>query len=128
MVTERGSITARRAAAARAIETEKPKGERMLSDPYAAAFTDEEGRAFMENLDRLFPGVHLTHVSRAWAIDEHLKQEVVAGTRQVVVLGAGYDSSPHSMEELQRTGVRVFEVDEAITSGQKQAKVKEILG
>lgn len=128
MVTERGSITARGAAAARAIESEKPEGERMLYDPYAAVFTDEEGRAFMENLDRLFPGVHLTHVSRAWAIDEHVKREVMAGVRQVVVLGAGYDSVAYRMEELRREGVKVFEVDEPTTSGQKQAKVREILG
>lgn len=129
MVTETtGSITARGAAAARAIESQKPEGDRMLYDPYAALFTDAEGHRFMGWLDELMPGIHLTHVGRAWAIDEHVKQEVSGGARQVVVLGAGYDSTAYRMEELKEKDVRVFEVDEPTTSSQKQAKVKEILG
>lgn len=129
MVTEAtGSITARGAAAARAIESQKPEGERILYDPYAAVFTDEEGYRFIRWLDELMPGIHLTHVGRAWAIDEHVQQEVAGGARQVVVLGAGYDSTAYRMELLKEKGVRVFEVDEPITSSQKQAKVKKILG
>ncbi|MBI2877171.1 MAG: SAM-dependent methyltransferase [Candidatus Tectomicrobia bacterium] len=129
MVTEAtGSITARGAAAARAIESQKSAGERILYDPYAAAFTDEEGYRFIRWLDELMPGIHLTHVGRAWAIDEHVKQEAAAGGQQVVILGAGFDSTAYRMDDLKERGIRVFEVDEPTTSRQKQAKVQEILG
>ncbi|MBI1986988.1 MAG: class I SAM-dependent methyltransferase [Nitrospinae bacterium] len=42
MVTEQGSQTAKRAAALRAVESERPAEERILDDPYAATFAGPE--------------------------------------------------------------------------------------
>lgn len=128
MVTDQGSLTAMAAAACRAMESRKPEGERLLYDPYAEKFIDERGWEFFNRLKDLQPGAQLLHVLRTNAAEEHVRREVTAGARQVVIHGAGYDCSALRLKELRAEGVRVFEVDEPYTSELKRAKLKEILG
>lgn len=128
MVTDQGSLTAMAAAACRAMESRKPEGERLLYDPYAEKFIDERGWEFFNRLKDLQPGAQLLHVLRTNAAEEHVRREVIAGARQVVIHGAGYDCSALRLKELRAEGVRVFEVDEPYTSELKRAKLKEILG
>lgn len=135
MVTDQGSLTAMVAAACRAVESRKPAGERLLDDPYAEKFVTERGWEFFNRLEEVQPGAQLLHILRTNAAEEHVRQEVVAGARQVVIHGAGYDCSALRLKELRGGGTpqggagpRVFEVDEPYTSELKQAQLKEILG
>jgi len=43
--------------------------------------------------------------------DERLEKALLRGTKQVVILGAGFDSRAYRMKELLK-GVKVFEVDD----------------
>ncbi|MBI2876677.1 MAG: class I SAM-dependent methyltransferase [Candidatus Tectomicrobia bacterium] len=127
MVSDRGSLTAMVAAACRAVESQKPAGERLLYDPYAERFIDERGWDLFNRLVTVQPGAQLLHVLRTNAAEAHVRQEVMAGARQVVIHGAGYDCSALRLEEL-RGGPQVFEVDEPYTSELKRARLAEILG
>ena len=128
MVTDQGSLTAMVAAACRVVESRKPEGERLIYDPYAEQFVDERGWEFFNRLKDIQPGSQLLHVLRTNAAEDHVRQEVVSGAKQVIIHGAGYDCSALRLEELRSGGVRVFEVDEPYTSEIKRAKLKEMLG
>jgi methyltransferase (TIGR00027 family) len=125
--TQEGSRTAKLAAALRAIESRKPEGERILYDPYAEHFAGPEGKELAERLERIQPGAHLTHVARTWPLEDHMKSRIKEGIKQVVILGAGYDSSALRLEELKH-GVKVFEIDEPVMIRLKKEKVMEIIG
>jgi methyltransferase (TIGR00027 family) len=58
---------------------------------------------------------------RTSAIDKAVREAVMFGARQLVILGAGYDGRAWRMSEL--TGVKVFEVDHPATQGDKRARV-----
>ncbi|HEX4681459.1 MAG TPA: class I SAM-dependent methyltransferase, partial [Gemmatimonadaceae bacterium] len=61
---------------------------------------------------------------RTSAIDAALRDAIARGTRQLVILGAGYDGRAWRMPEL--AGVHVFEVDHPATQGEKRARVTEM--
>jgi methyltransferase (TIGR00027 family) len=124
---QEGSMTAKLAAALRAIESKKPEGERIIYDPFASHFAGEEGKELAERLEKKQPGVHLTHVARTWPLEEHMKTRVREEVRQVVILGAGYDSSALRLEELKQRA-KVFEIDEPTMIRLKQQKVRELIG
>src|SRR5262245_26158833 len=58
-------------------------------------------------------------VLRALAIDAELVAALEAGCRQVVILGAGFDSRAHRLDALE--DARVFEVDHPATQSQKRS-------
>lgn len=126
MVEAEGSLTAKAAAASRAIEAERPPGERLFFDPYADLFAGKEGREFLAKIGSNAPGQSVSPLRTRYT-DDHLRERLAAGVLQVVILGAGYDARALRMDEL-RQGVRVFEVDHPATSHQKRQRVKEILG
>lgn len=128
MVTEQGSQTAKRAAALRAVESERPPGERILYDPYAAAFAGPEEVEQARRRAQEGPGTRLLHALRTRCIDEHVRKCVREGAQQDVIFGAGYDSTAFRLEELSAEKVRVFEVDHPATSVHKRARVQELLG
>ena len=126
----KGSLSAQLAAAYRATESEKPEAERIFYDPYAKFFAGEEARKLMEKSEGATPGGYLTTVLASWFTEEWVKKCISQKehkAEQVVIWGAGYDSIALRMEELKE-GARVYEVDEPITSLEKRAKVKEIIG
>lgn len=120
------NLTALASAGHKAIESEKPEGERICYDPYADRFVGREGRELAEKIKQSLPETGLLVPLRTRYIDDHLKAKARQGLKQVVLLGAGYDSRALRMEELR--GVRVFEVDHPDTSEDKVEKVREILG
>ena len=61
---------------------------------------------------------------RTSAIDDAVRSAVAAGTRQLVILGAGYDGRAWRLAELQ--GVKVFEVDHPATQNEKRARLAEL--
>src|SRR5262245_57489514 len=56
---------------------------------------------------------------RTSTIDAAVRAAVASGTRQVVILGAGFDGRAWRMQEL--AGIRVFEVDHPATQAAKRS-------
>jgi methyltransferase (TIGR00027 family) len=147
MKRDRPSLTAAGIAAARAIESEKPAGERICYDPYARLFL---GRAFYA-MTKFFvnigysewrgPGTMGFIVARERFIDDFLKswldEELEPFTLaqpksgqtnfvQLVILGAGYDSRSYRFEGI-KDRVKVFEVDHPATQAAKVEKLIKVL-
>ena len=66
-------------------------------------------------------------LSRTRYIDEALLEAVAGGARQVVILGAGFDSRAYRFKE-RLEGVRLFEVDYGPTQEYKKRRLQEIFG
>jgi len=66
-------------------------------------------------------------VIRTRYIDDYLKACIDDGIKQLVILGAGYDSRAYRFDGLKGK-VKVFEVDNPATQKEKIEKVKKILG
>jgi methyltransferase (TIGR00027 family) len=133
MKDNQSSITASGIAVARAIESEKLEGVRICYDPYAVKFINPLFYRFM----RLFidtgyaeakgKGVLGFLVARCRYIDDMLCETYDTGLRQLVILGAGYDSRAYRFPQLKQ-GVKVFEVDHPATQQVKMKKVRSALG
>lgn len=78
-------------------------------------------------IERLLPGGVAFELARTKFMDEALAQEVAAGARQVIMLGAGLDSRPYRMAD-QLAGAEIFEVDHPVTAAFKQERLKAVLG
>ena len=69
-------------------------------------------------IDRASPGSYCFAIARTRHFDEALLAGVRAGIKQVVILGAGYDSRAFRFKD-QLDGVRVFELDHPGTQARK---------
>ena len=127
------SLTALGNAAFRALESEKKQNEKICDDPYArkfvptwfyyiAKFTLVTGYAEWRS-----PGVMGALVTRSRYVDDYLSERIRDGIKQLVILGAGYDSRPYRFERL-KDRARVFEIDHPATQDIKKAKLTKILG
>jgi len=133
-----GSVTAEGVALIRASESAKPENERICYDPYAIRFIPPEILAHFRTLspeqqeasraayDREFPGQRNSIASRVRFFDDTIEEEIASGTRQIVIVGAGFDSRPYRIEEIRRA--RVFEVDRAEIQKVKKTTVAQIFG
>jgi methyltransferase (TIGR00027 family) len=123
----------------RALESRRPAAERLFVDSVAEAFLDRPlraavvaaalpgvGRVVPWLLDRRIPGPRASAVARTRYIDDALGAAVAAGTEQVVILGAGYDSRAYRLPELRR--VRVFEIDHPDTQSVKRHVLEQQFG
>ena len=127
------SLTAAGIAVARAIESEKPEGERICYDPYARRFAP----GWLYSITALFvkigyaewrgPGVVGFIVARDRYIDDVLQDFLKDGLQQLVILGAGLDSRAYRFDGL-KDRVKVFEVDHPATQAEKLARVQAIFG
>jgi len=129
MRKNQSSTTASGIAALRAYESDKPEGERICNDQYAKLFVGRAMHAAMKfffwiGFDKIKgPDVVGYLVVRCRYIDDYLEFCIKDGIKQLVILGAGYDSRAYRFE--QRKGrVKVFEVDHPAT---QQAKVKKLV-
>lgn len=77
--------------------------------------------------DRLLPGAYLYTIARTKYIDGILRQELEDGTRQIVSLGAGFDSRAYRFHECF-PDARFIEVDYPANSSLKERKVSAVLG
>jgi methyltransferase (TIGR00027 family) len=124
------SRTAQYAAFFRALESRRPARQRLFDDPLAVAFLDRSlraavvaaglpavGRALPWLLDRWIPGPRPSAAVRTRLIDDALRSAVSAGVRQVVILGAGFDTRAYRLREVRR--LAVFEVDHPDTQAAK---------
>jgi methyltransferase (TIGR00027 family) len=137
MKTPRSSKTAAQMAISRAIETRRPAAARICTDPIAERLLDPGYRALLVArplragveaiMERAFPGHHHYVLVRTRYIDEFLAAQLTDGVKQLVILGAGFDTRAHRFRDRLR-GVAVFEVDHPSTSRTKQARIVRALG
>ncbi len=131
MKRSQSSVTAQGIAFSRAMESQRPEGERICYDPYARTFVSRwlwiTMRLFWGYAQRRSPGVYEYLASRTRYIDDTLSACLADGMKQLVILGAGFDSRAYRFEHL-REQVKVFEVDHPATQAVKLAKVKQIFG
>lgn len=98
----------------------------LFVDRWAAALAGAEGEAIAQRLDTRFPPMELWLTLRVAYLDRLVALAVDRlSVRQVVILGAGYDTRA---ARLPRAGVRYFEVDHPATQQAKRARLAELDG
>ncbi|MBO0880667.1 MAG: SAM-dependent methyltransferase [Mycobacterium sp.] len=107
----------------------QPSHRRLLNDTYSRHFVRDPvlraclihplmSRAFIAVANRLCVGLHTYIVLRARYIDDVLKSAVRAGIDQLVLLGAGFDTT--SLRTATPVPVKIFEVDAPATQQNKR--------
>jgi methyltransferase (TIGR00027 family) len=104
--------TAYAMAAIRAKEAELPEAERLFVDPFAARFWAAGAHA-EDGTQRLLvlPFMRESIRVRTRFIDDFVRDGLAAGVRQVVLLGAGFDTRALRLPEVSEAGAVVYEVD-----------------
>jgi methyltransferase (TIGR00027 family) len=101
------------------------QAERQLISTHAmAAALDEDYARAREKPE--VGSLSNTLLARTRFIDEHLERAIAKGVRQVVILGAGFDSRAYRLRELL-DDCKVFEVDYAATQQFKRQRLAEVL-
>jgi methyltransferase (TIGR00027 family) len=126
----RPSRTACQNALFRALDARQPPAARVANDTIAASFLTPEFRLVAELarvaalrrsteafIDRRWPCARGGVVARTRLIDDTIAEELPA-VRQVLILGAGFDSRPYRLAGM--AGVEVFEVDHPDTQSRKR--------
>jgi methyltransferase (TIGR00027 family) len=142
MKAGRPSDTAEAMAAARAFGSHIYHREHILEDPYAERFLGTRFSALYRvvrsvdveplNLglaslyDRMLPGSIGWVLTRHRYFDDTIGEAVQKGAKQVVFVGAGYDSRVFRQKALE--GVKVFEIDHPDTQARKKKIVQQIFG
>ena len=107
---------------ARASVWERP----LFVDPWAEALAGADGHSFAKALDARFPPMEIWLALRVAYLDRLVGLAVDRlGIRQVVILGAGYDTRA---ARLPRAGVRFFEVDHPATQAAKRTRLAALPG
>lgn len=98
----------------------------LFVDPWAEAIAGPDGHAIAQRLDARFPPMELWLGLRVAYLDRlvHLAVDRLS-VRQVVILGAGYDTRA---ARLPRAGVRFFEVDHPATQAAKRERLARLDG
>jgi methyltransferase (TIGR00027 family) len=124
--------TADRTALLLTVEAQKPEAERICYDPYARAMIPGGASYVLNRLavrsglyERNFPGASAFVIGRERYIDDFLKDQLLTGLEQVVLLGAGYDSRPYRIPGIQKA--HVFEVDTPAVQALKQQRLQRIM-
>jgi methyltransferase (TIGR00027 family) len=128
------SRTAQVMALFRALESTRHRGARLVDDPFAKTILPAPmrgivalsrlapfRRAVCAIIDRHWPGARSSGVARTRLIDDWVSDGVRDGARQVIILGAGFDSRAWRLKTL--AGVPVFEVDHPATSVEKRRRL-----
>ncbi|MEO6772936.1 MAG: SAM-dependent methyltransferase [Kofleriaceae bacterium] len=98
----------------------------LFVDPWAAPIAGEEGEAIAKRLDERYAPMGLWLALRVAYLDRLVGLAVdQLSIRQVVILGAGYDTRA---ARLPRAGVQYFEVDHPATQAAKRAVVAKLPG
>jgi methyltransferase (TIGR00027 family) len=137
MKAEQPSVSAEQVAAIRAAWSKRPEDERVCYDPLARHFLGPELGGVIDDpkltetvgaaVEESTPGTIGCVGARTRYIDDYLKTCINGGVKQLVMLGAGYDSRPYRFSELKGK-VKVFELDQPATQKAKIEKIKTIFG
>lgn len=116
-------------------ETHLPEDERVFTDPYAEFFFPEEVRKRVQDVhwvkteqekyEAIMPGVNGALAARVRYMDECLIEAIQSGFKQLVVIGAGYDTRAYRIAGVKEN-IRVFEVDHPLTQEVKIRTISEI--
>ena len=133
------SRTAEYVALFRALETRRPAGKRLFTDPLASSFLTPPlslvatvgGLPGLRGLvprviDRCYPGPRASAVARTKVLDDAISDAMAGGAEQLVILGAGYDCRAYRLPGAAR--LRVFEVDHPDTQAVKRRGITQALG
>ena len=136
---DRASRTAEYMALFRALESSRRPAARLFEDRLAYGFLRPSLRAVVRLsslplgsspvarfIDWRWPGARASGVARTRLIDDALRDALTRGARQVVILGAGFDSRAYRIAGIDE--VRVFEVDQPATLLVKRQAVTRMLG
>ena len=105
---------------ARASRWNKP----LFVDPWAEAIAGKEGHEIAKRLDERFPPMEMWLALRVAYLDRLVGLAVDRlSIRQVVILGAGYDTRA---ARLPRAGVTFFEVDHPATQADKREQLAKL--
>ena len=122
----------------RAVESLKPENERGCYDPIVVKFLSTKYRIISKSpflakiifwllVRRRLPCSTDEAVARTPYYDDYLKECIDSGIKQLVILGAGYDTRAYRFNELKGR-VKVFEVDLPTIQKVKIDRVKKIFG
>ena len=121
----------------RAIESSNPNNTRVCFDPFAKHFLSGMYRCIVNwkilikiaiwYADFRAPGAYGEAVARTRYIDDYLKSCIQNGIKQLVILGAGYDSRAYRCDELKEKA-KVFELDHPSTQHLKKKKLRALFG
>ena len=140
MKKNQASRTAEYMALFRAIESARPESKRLFNDPFAIGFL-HGSIALLAHVARIrfagnvvpwlidtrsVPGARTVAVARTRFIDERLVDALKQGVKQLVILGAGYDTRAYRIAGIEQS--RVFEIDHPNTSTAKQFHLQRQLG
>ena len=128
----RRSATAEIVCALRAAETLRPPGGRLIDDPYARHFLATDTYRLLtasrvtaalsrRGFDRLYPGYLAIVLLRNRCYEAALRRALADGVEQVVLLGAGYDTTSL---RLRLGGATLFEVDAPPTQQAKREVIR----
>ena len=138
MKTDIPSRTAQYMALFRAIETARPSQKRLFDDPFASIFLDNRlkiivkissvppfGRLISSIIQKKGPGALSSGIARTKYIDDLLQQTSDDGVKQVIILGAGFDTRALRLKFLRN--ISVIEIDHPDTARFKIRKLKNIM-
>jgi methyltransferase (TIGR00027 family) len=139
MKAEKTSRTAQFMALFRALETKRGVNDRLFSDPYAIYFLDSKLRFatrlskfapvknYIQNsIQKKIPGAFSSGIARTKYIDDLLQNAIQNGVKQVLILGAGFDTRALRLDFLK--SIPVIEIDHPNTSNFKIQTYKNRLG
>ena len=131
------SRTAEYMALFRAVESAEPPRRRLFEDPYAVALLRGAlkalaefarwpiaGRTVSAFLDLGWPSTRSSGVVRTRMIDDLVRDAIARGARQLVLLGAGFDSRAFRLPEART--LAVFEVDHPATQKAKLERLARL--
>jgi methyltransferase (TIGR00027 family) len=132
------SRTAQYMALYRAMEAQRPARRRLFTDPYAKYFLDRGlrlaawatvfspfERLLYGYLQRRIPGSLASGLARTRLIDDWLESWIYRGIRQVIVLGAGFDTRSLRLQALR--SIPVIEIDHPATAHKKLSILRKVL-
>ncbi|WP_143308418.1 class I SAM-dependent methyltransferase [Chitinophaga vietnamensis] len=132
MKADKTSRTAQYMALFRALENTRKPDDRLFTDPYAVNFIEPQlrfavkvsawpaARRYIERtIHQRIPGALSSGIARTRYIDDLLQQTVQQGIRQLLILGAGFDTRALRLDFLRN--LPVIEVDHPNTFAHKMA-------
>jgi methyltransferase (TIGR00027 family) len=120
----------------RLIEQYQPEQTRLFNDPMARELVGASIRFLMQfagmrsltmkQTDAVAIGIYGAQICRTRYIDDAVQAALSQGIRQLVILGAGFDTRPYRLPGME--SVNVFEVDLPSVQNEKMKKIRRYLG
>ena len=139
MKIDKASRTAQYMALFRALETNRASNDKLFEDPYAINFLDNRLKfatkasripGFRKFITRIIqkriPGALSSGIARTRYIDDLLEKTISHGIKQVLILGAGFDTRALRLNFLK--SIPVIEIDHPNTSNFKKEIFKRSIG